>query len=82
MATKINWYEGMKPTTISMSNDEMANYAIDMRSYYDVSPSGLWGEYDQWHTTSMTIYNDEGEIFAKGRRTSKDRWSVRTIINQ
>jgi hypothetical protein len=63
-----------------MSNREIELYAIDMRSYYDVSPSGLNGEYNEWYTTEMTIYNDEGEIFAVGKRASKNSWRVRTII--
>ena len=79
MPRKINWYE--KPETVNMTNDEIQRTVRDQSNYFDVFPNAWNTDWHSQHETEALIYDDEGVIYLKAKRQSKNSWRVRTTFN-
>ena len=78
MTTKINWYE--KPEVVNMTNDELERTMRDQDGYFDTFPNAWNTDWSSPHQNEAMIYNDEGQIFLKARRQSKNSWRVQTTF--
>ena len=76
---KINWYE--KPETVNMTNAEIERTMRDQDNYFDTFPNAWNTDWESQHETEAMIYDDEGIVYLKAKRQSKNSWRVRTTFN-
>ena len=79
MAKKINWHE--KPKTVNMTNNELERVMRDQDNYFDTFPNAWNTDWNSSYETEALIYDDEGVIYLKAKRQSKNSWRVRTTFN-
>ena len=79
MPRKINWYE--KPEVVRMTNVELEKVMRDQDNYFDTFPNAWNTDWESLYETEAIIYDDEGVIYLKANRQSKNSWKVRTTFN-
>jgi len=77
--TKTNWYE--KPEVVRMTNDELQRVMRDQDGYFDTFPNAWNTDWSASYITEAIIHNDEGTVFLKAKRQSKNSWRVQTTFN-
>ena len=75
--SKNNWYE--TPTTVRMTTEELETVAREQRNYFSIMPDPYEGFEGVW-IDHVIIYDDEGQIFLKARKESKNSWKVQTTF--
>ena len=79
MGARINWYE--KPNVVRMTSKELYWEMVSQKSYFDVSPNPIFTDIEkEQHVDEVMIYDDEGFVYLKAKRQSKNSWRVQTTF--